>query len=168
MRVIACAALAAALFASSANARCFVIVGRGLVERSATDASGHQQTVLRQTNAASPGDRLVFQFDYRNARPDTAGTMVVTNPVPAQLVYAGSDTPGETVSVDGGRSFGMVAELKVVDVEGLGRPGMPDDVTHVRWVKHDLPSGSGGQLSFRAVMRDVDYVPSREVQMAMR
>ena len=169
MRFIAWAAVTAALFISPANARCFEVVGRVMVERSTVDSAGLRQVVLTPTSAASPGDHLVFQFDYWKVQPYTANTLVMTNPVTPQLVYAGSDTPGELVSVDGGRTFGALAELTVTDVDGLVRAAMPDDVTHVRWVvKKEMPSGSGGQLAFRAVMRDVNYLPERDVQLAMR
>ncbi len=169
MRFIACAAMAAALLTTPASARCFDVVGRVMVERSSTDLLGRERTTLQQTSAASPGDHLVFQLDYRNVRSTVANTIVITNPIPASLVYAGTDSPGETVSVDGGRSFGTLSELKVAEADGVERAALPEDVTHVRWVIHrEMPTGTGGQLSFRAVMRDVDYVPSHEVQMAMR
>lgn len=169
MRFVASAVMTAALLAAPANARCFDVVGRVMVERSTVDARGAEQTVLQQTTEASPGDRLVFQFDYANARPTVANTFVITNPIPAQLVYAGTDSPGETVSVDGGQTFGQLAALTVRDVDGAERAATPQDVTHVRWVIHrTMPTGTGGQLSFRAVMRDVNYLPSRDVQLAMR
>src|SRR3546814_4918093 len=98
MKFIASAAVATALLAVPVKARCFDVVGRVMVERSTTDAAGHEQTVLEQTSAASPGDHLVFQFDYSNARPTVARTFVITNPIPAQMVYAGADSPGEVRS----------------------------------------------------------------------
>lgn len=169
MRSIAFAAVAAALLASPANARCFDVVSRVLVERTVPDAKGHQRTSFQQTNMATPGDKLVFQFDYRNAQQHVANVFVITNPIPAQLVYAGAESPGEQVSVDGGQTFGSISDLKVVEADGIERIAEPQDVTHVRWVvRREMPTGSGGQLSFRAVMRDVNVLPSREVQMAMR
>src|SRR3546814_17217069 len=85
------------------------------------------------------------------------------------MVYAGTDTPGEVVSVDGGRSFGPIAEMKVADADGVERTATPADVTHVRWVINlAMPTGAGRQLSFRAVMRDVNHLPSRDVQLSMR
>src|SRR3546814_12649701 len=93
---------------------------------------------------------LVFQFDYRNARPGVANSFVITNPIPDQMVYAGTDTPGEVVSVDGGRSCGPIAEMKVADADGVERTATHTDVTHVRWViNRAMPTGAGGQLRFR-------------------
>lgn len=169
MRIVAWAALAAAIVTTPAAARCFEVAGRVLVERTVSDGQGQSHTVLAPTTTASPGDRLVFQIDYKNVRPYTANNMVVTNPVPAQLVYAGSDTPGATVSVDGGQTYGTLAELSVTDADGIVHAATAADVTHVRWVvTREMPSGTGGQLSFRAAMRDVNVLPSRNMQMAMR
>jgi hypothetical protein len=169
MKFVASAAIAASLIAFPANARCFDVTGRIMVERTVTDGSGRQHAVLEETADAAPGEHLVFQFDYRNARPTVANTFVITNPIPDQLVYAGTDSPGEQVSVDGGRTYGSLADLKVADADGMERSARPRDVTHVRWViNRAMPTGTGGQLSFRAVMRDVNYLPSRDVQLAMR
>src|SRR3546814_16076175 len=100
---------------------------------------------------------------------DLANSFVITNPIPDQMVYAGTDTPGEVVSVDGGRSFGPIAEMKVADADGVERTATPADVTHVRWViNRAMPTGSGGQLTFRAVRRDVNDSPSRDVPLEMR
>src|SRR3546814_15320878 len=46
MKFIASAAVATALLAVPVKARCFDVVGRVMVERSTTDAAGHEQTVL--------------------------------------------------------------------------------------------------------------------------
>src|SRR3546814_3270044 len=70
MKFIACAAMAAALLATPANARCFDVTGRVMVERAVTDRAGESHLVLEETADAAPGEALVFQFDYRNARSE--------------------------------------------------------------------------------------------------
>src|SRR3546814_14819878 len=91
-----------------------------MVERAVTDGAGNPHLVLEETADAAPGEALVFQFDYRNARPGVANSFVITNPIPDQMVYAGTDTPGEVVSVDGGRSFGPIrSEERRVGKEGV-------------------------------------------------
>lgn len=169
-RVATLALIAAGFIALPANAAtCFEVVGRVMMERVSVNASGQRIAKMTPVAAAAPGDQLVLQFDYWNVQPYTANTMVLTNPVPDQLVYVSSDTPGETVSVDGGRSYGKLEELTVTDAAGLSRPAQNDDVTHVRWVlNQDIPSGSGGQLAFRAVMRDPANAQANNVQFAMR
>src|SRR3546814_7999542 len=103
-----------------------LVTGRVMVERAVTDRAGESHLVLEETADAAPGEALVFQFDYRNARPGVANSFVITNPIPDQMVYAGTDTPGEFVSVDGGRSFGPIAEMKVADADGVERTATPD------------------------------------------
>src|SRR3546814_12160693 len=105
-----------------------------MVERAVTDRAGESHLVLKETADAAPGEALVFQFDYRNARPGVANSFVITNPIPDQMVYAGTDTPGEVVSVDGGRSFGPIAEMKVADADGVGRTATPPELPHLRRV----------------------------------
>src|SRR3546814_11703335 len=100
MKFIACAAMAAALLATPANARCFDVTGRVMVERAVTDRAGESHLVLEETADAAPGDALVFQFDYRNARPGVDNRFALTNPFHAQMVHAGPVTPGEGVPVE--------------------------------------------------------------------
>src|SRR3546814_17611640 len=85
---------------------------------------------------------------------DLANSFVIANTIPDQMVYAGTDTPGEVVSVDGGRSFGPIAEMKVADADGVERTATHADVTHVRWViNRAIPTRPGGQPNFRAGTR---------------
>src|SRR3546814_13175478 len=49
MKFIACAAMAAALLATPANARCFDVTGRVMVERAVTDRAGESHLVLEET-----------------------------------------------------------------------------------------------------------------------
>src|SRR3546814_16334561 len=84
------------------------------------------------------------------------------------MVYAGTDTPGEVVSVDGGRSFRPIAEMQVADADGVERTATPAHVTPVRWViNRALPTGAGGPLSFPAVMPEVNHLTSRAFPLAL-
>lgn len=169
MKLIAFAAIGAVLASAPATARCFDVTGKVLVERSSVDSRGFQRTSFEPTTEAAAGDHLVFQLDYVNVRPTTANMIVITNPIPASLIYAGTDTPGELVSVDGGQTYGQLARLTVTEDTGVTRHALPEDVTHVRWSIHrEMPTGTGGQLSFRAVMRGNEAAPQKEMQMAMR
>src|SRR3546814_18972094 len=102
-----------------------------MVERAVTDGAGNPHLVLEETADAAPGEALVFQFDYRNARPGVANSFVITTPIPDQMAYAGPDTPGELVSVGGGRSFGPIAVVYVAASAGVQRTHNPAAVSHV-------------------------------------
>lgn len=124
------------------------------VEKTITDTSGKSRVILVEPQLVAPGDRLVFILAYRNMGGAPANDFVVTNPMPQAVAYQG--TPDETalVSVDGGRSWGRLAFLKVKDSDGRVRGARPEDVTHVRWsMKQPIPAGAQGRLSFRGIVR---------------
>jgi uncharacterized repeat protein (TIGR01451 family) len=102
----------------------------------------------------TPGDRLVFVLGYRNAGAEPATGFVLTDPIPPSVSFTGSDDASAVVSVDGGRSWGKLASLKVVQADGTSRPAVAADVTHVRWsFDRPIASGSGGELSFQGVVK---------------
>ncbi|HMU22191.1 MAG TPA: hypothetical protein PKC48_07870, partial [Sphingorhabdus sp.] len=60
----------------------------------------------------------------------------------------------EVVSVDGGKSWGVMSQLNVARPDGPFRPAFPADVTHLKWnMNQTLAAGSAGKLVFRGVVR---------------
>lgn len=117
-------------------------------------ANGRKKIVLERPGQVVPGDRLVFLFDYRNKGAAPASDFVVTNPLPGTVAYQSSPDPAAIVSIDGGRTWGMLTRLKVRESDGAVRGARPEDVTHVRWTfARAIPAGQGGKLSFRGVVR---------------
>lgn len=124
------------------------------VEKTEVSPGEKARIVLHQPKLVVPGDRLVFVLSYRNEGPTTATNFTVTNPMPSAVSFA--EAPGATAqySVDGGRMWGVLAQLKLRESDGKWRAARPDDVTHVRWIlTQPLPSGSGGKLTFRGIVR---------------
>lgn len=101
------------------------------------------------------GDTLLFVVSYRNRSDEPATDVIVVNPVPATVSYAGSDDENEEmVSVDGGRSWGRLASLTVRSSDGVVRPARPEDVTHVRWAfARAIDAGEAGELKFRGIVK---------------
>ncbi|WP_228241769.1 hypothetical protein [Porphyrobacter sp. GA68] len=97
-----------------------------------------------------PGDRLVFTTRYRNAGSVSVDNFVVTNPLPAPVVLASDGA--FAVSVDGGRTFGPLAEQRITE-DGAARAATTADVTHVRWNLPSIAPGAGGELSYFATVR---------------
>ncbi len=125
-----------------------------LVERQVVSADGKQRVVREDPKLVVPGDKLLFQLSYKNEGAAPADKFVVTNPIPQSVVFVSSDVPGADVSVDGGKSWGALAALKVKAADGTMRAASADDVTHVRWVfAKAIPVGGAGSLSFRGVVR---------------
>jgi len=124
------------------------------VERSVPDANGRQTIVLEQPGTIARGDRLVFVLNYRNVGAQTRTAFIITNPLPRPVAFQGTSDSGAIVSVDGGRSWGLLASLRVRDADGSLRGARPEDVTHVRWtLRHMIPVGQGGRVTFRGIVR---------------
>jgi uncharacterized repeat protein (TIGR01451 family) len=148
LTLLALAAPAAALAANDVS-----LSSEVLVERVKPDAQGKPQLVLEPPAVVTPGERLVFKLDYRNAGAQPATGFVVTNPIPDSVAFVSAE--GEAaVSVDGGKAWGALASLKIKQSDGTLRAAQPADVTHIRWsFAQPIAAGSSGHLSFRGVVK---------------
>jgi uncharacterized repeat protein (TIGR01451 family) len=124
------------------------------VERVKQEANGRSHVVREAPGVVTPGDKLVFVLGYRNGGAAPASGFVVTDPIPASVAFAGEESQGALVSVDGGRSWGALAALRVANADGTRRPAASADVTHIRWAfAQPIAAGSSGQLSFKGVVK---------------
>ncbi len=125
-----------------------------LVERVKQEADGSSRVVREQPGVVTPGDKLVFVLSYRNGGAQPASGFVVTNPIPAAIAFAGGESEGAIVSVDGGKSWGALASLRIANPDGTSRAASPADVTHIRWsFSQPIAAGNAGELSFRGVVK---------------
>ena len=124
-----------------------------LVERVKPGPDGKPVTVREEPDVVTPGERLVVVLSYRNKGAEPATGFTLTNPIPAAVAFTGTDDASASVSVDGGKSWGALASLKVVAADGTSRPAVAADVTHIRWsLGRPIAAGSGGEVSFRGVV----------------
>lgn len=124
------------------------------VERVSTDAEGKQRILLEEPKVVVPGDRLVFVLNYRNAGAQPADKFVVTNPMPSAVRFADAGDTRPFVSVDGGKQWGLLADLTIAMADGTRRPAQPADVTHIRWAfGQPIPAGGSGKLMFRGIVK---------------
>ena len=129
------------------------LTSKVLVERVKPGADGKPVTVREEPGVVIPGDKLVFVLSYRNSGAEPATGFTLNNPIPPSVAFVGTDDASATVSVDGGKSWGTLASLKVANADGTSRPAVAADVTHVRWTfARPIAAGSGGELSFRGVV----------------
>jgi uncharacterized repeat protein (TIGR01451 family) len=125
-----------------------------LVEHVKQQADGSSKVVREEPKVVTPGDKLVFLLSYRNGGAQPATGFVVTNPIPSSVAFSGGESEGASVSVDGGKSWGPLASLKIANADGSMRPATQDDVTHIRWsFAQPIAAGRAGQLSFRGVVK---------------
>ncbi len=149
LALLALCAPAAALAADSVS-----LASEVLVERVKPQPDGTTKVVREEPAMVTPGDKLVFLLSYRNGGAAPASGFVLTNPIPASVAFAGGESEGGTVSVDGGKSWGALAALRIANADGTSRPAAAEDVTHVRWrFSQPILAGTAGQLSFRGVVK---------------
>lgn len=118
-----------------------------------TIVNGREQVVLSDPTNVVPGDKLIFQTNYKNGGSQAATQFVVTNPVPAAVAWTGDATPGAVESVDGGRTYAPLAQLKVRGANGVLRAAQPSDVTHIRWTLASIAPGAAGLVKYRGMVR---------------
>jgi uncharacterized repeat protein (TIGR01451 family) len=124
------------------------------VERQLVDSNGRSRVELHAPQVVTPGDRLVFILSYRNTGEKPAQHFTVTNPLPQAVAYAGTPDEQAQISVDGGRSWGLLSSLRVREEDGRWRNARPEDVTHIRWtLAQPIRVGATGKLSFRGTVR---------------
>ncbi|MEZ5679811.1 MAG: hypothetical protein R3E14_00770 [Erythrobacter sp.] len=114
---------------------------------------GTTVTALVDPEVVVPGDRLVFSTYYSNTGSEPVENFIVTNPLPAAVKLADDADPALVVSVDGGASWGRLAELQVTGDDGATRAATAADVTHVRWTLAQIAPGAEGRLEYPAIIR---------------
>jgi uncharacterized repeat protein (TIGR01451 family) len=132
-----------------------------MVERSETDVAGKEKLVLKKPSdvIVVPGDRIIFTLRYVNNGAEPASGFRATNPMPAPVQFVSVAEDWAEVSVDGGKSWGKLAELKVTakNTDGMGdvlRAATAEDVTHVRWVfTTPIAPGAKGSVSYRGLIK---------------
>jgi uncharacterized repeat protein (TIGR01451 family) len=124
------------------------------VERVKAGPDGKPAIVREAPKVVTPGERLVFELTYRNQGAQPATGFALTNPIPDAVAFSGTESSGAVYSVDGGKSWGALASLKVGKPDGTSRAATPADVTHVRWsFSQAIPAGGTGKISFRGVVK---------------
>ena len=93
------------------------------------------------------GDRVVYVVSW--FRMGGSGAFTVTNPLPRSVYYQGSADGSEEVSLDGGRTWGKLDQMRT-----SGRLATPEDVTQVRWhVPASEAAQGSGEITYSAIVR---------------
>lgn len=146
-------AVALAAMAAPALAGTVELGTKVLVETRKAAPDGTTRIVLAPAARVTPGDRVVYQINYRNAGNQPARDVVIANPVPQGLVYAGvaGNSPEPELSTDAVH-FGPLAQLSV-SAAGSARPATAADIRVVRWRLNPIAPGASGQVAFRAMLK---------------
>ena len=83
------------------------------VERIDPQGSGARRVRLEPARQVSSGERLIYVVEYRNTGKRPVQGFTVTNPLPRTVRLDETVDGSELVSIDGGRSWGPLASLRV-------------------------------------------------------
>lgn len=122
------------------------------LEKTVTE-NGNSIVQLLDPKVVVPGDRLLFTTRYQNESAQAVTNFVVTNPLPSAVALSPEAVEATEVSVDGGKTWGLLAALKVSDSKGSMRPALAGEVTHMRWTIAQIAPGASGQFEYHAIVR---------------
>ncbi|MEL6244835.1 MAG: hypothetical protein AAFU66_02175 [Pseudomonadota bacterium] len=122
-----------------------------------TNDAGEVVRVFEPTDLIAPGDELKYALTYENGGLDDADGVMLTMPVPQEVLYIenSATTDGVTVefSADNGATYTTRADLTVL-IEGQAQPASANDITHMRWTFTDaLAPGEAGTVGYRGILR---------------
>lgn len=130
------------------------LTGKAYVVKQVPDGTGKLKNTLAAPERVLPGEPLVFTLEYKNNGTAPAAAFVINNPIPANVIFTAVEQPWADVSVDGGKSFGKLAALKVAKGDGTFRPAQPTDVTHVRWkFAQPIAPAASGTVTYYGVVK---------------
>lgn len=129
------------------------LVGYVKLEKVTTDETGARTIERVDPQVVVPGDKLIFGTRFANKGPEPVERFVVSNPVPAAVRVSGEVDPEQLVSVDGGKVWGKLANLTIIDAAGQPRAALTGDITNVRWILPMIAPGESGTLEFPVTVR---------------
>ena len=100
-----------------------------------------------------PGDVVVYEISYANKGGEAANDLAINNPVPAEVAFVEAVNPPSVVSVDKGKQFGPLGDLRVEGPDGQLRPAQPADITNLRWQIASLAPGASGKVVYRVKVK---------------
>lgn len=125
-----------------------------MLKETVVETADGPQTIQSPLERATPGDIILIRLTYTNDGATPATDIVIWNPLPAELGFVEArEGVAPLVSVDGGKTFGQLASLRVKrnDVE---EPAQPADVTHIRWrIAEPVAPGQSGAVTFAAQLK---------------
>ena len=120
-----------------------------------TNAKGEVIIKREAVKTAVPGTEIIYTIKAKNTGNQNATSVVVTNPVPKQMIYVDGSAFGAgtdiTFSVDGGKKYAKPNKLTVKDKDGKDVPATAKDYTNVRWTfTFALKPGQEAPVWYRA------------------
>lgn len=150
MRLPIIAAAFSMILATPLHADAGVILNRAVfVERN--DGAPNARRTIEPANILNRGDNVVLVLDWRTQHQSDG--FVLTSPIPDTLKFQRSSRDYQEVSVNGGKNWGQIGQLRIAQGGGW-RYATPEDVTHIRWrISANKATRGSGRVTFRALVR---------------
>lgn len=128
------------------------------IEVETTNAQGQKSLQRQPATLVVPGTVVIYTNQFKNEGPTPATNLVVTNPIPKDMVFLPGSLAGNraevSFSIDGGKQFAAAEQLFVTEAGGQKRLARAEDYTHIRWTLLDpLPPKGSGAVEFRARLK---------------
>ncbi|ABC63126.1 hypothetical protein [Erythrobacter litoralis] len=137
----------ACLAAGGVAANSGVAIEKSVYVERADVRAGKPVRALEPAEEVRKGDTVVLMLEW-NA-PGRERSFTVSSRVPRDLAFQRSGGKAPQVSIDGGRNWGDLAELRIG-----ARRASPEDVTHLRWQVSNAEAALGrGVLTYSAIVR---------------
>lgn len=127
------------------------------LEKEVVAQNGSKTKALVPVSKVVPGEEVLYVITYHNKGTEVATDVVITNPIPKHMTYKTQDSEKSEIkaelSVDGGKKWGDLANLKITDKLRKVRPALPSDVTHVRWIiAGAIQPNEKGKVRLKAIL----------------
>ena len=132
------------------------LVSRQLLDKATTVAGKTTHELVDPSvthDKVIPGSHIVVELTYHNNLAQPINNVEYIDPLPAPLMLDDASADQFEVSVDGGKSFGKLANLVVTDAKGNRRAAQAADVTAVKLVIAQIAPGATGTIQFHAIVR---------------
>ncbi len=128
------------------------------VEVTVANAQGKEEVKRVPAKKVIPGTVVVYTITASNTGKQDVEAVVVTDPIPENMVYVDGSVFGAgtniTFSVDGGKNYDVAEKLVVQDAKGQSRPAMAENYTHIRWLfNFALKPGESAPVWFKARLK---------------
>jgi hypothetical protein len=118
------------------------------------DAKGQKTNKLFPAKRVVPGNVLVIKFLYDNSGTAPAANFAVNAKVDSAVEVTDIREKWAVVSVDGGKTFGALATLKIKAADGKFRPATTKDITNIRWtLAQPVPAAGSGSVMYYGIVR---------------
>ena len=115
-------------------------------------AGGGTMRAIEPASVLRKGDRVVLLVEWAGGSPGLKQTprgYTISSAVPRHLAFQGSSDDSLQISADGGRSWGVLGNLRVAS-----RLASPEDATHLRWTVAPSRLAKGrGRIAYSAIVR---------------